>query len=52
MSESLNVLRTGRYEARVKDRLVTVPSEADRQREEWNLSNKAQKSLRKTAEYH
>jgi len=37
MSESLNVLKTGRYEARVKDGLATVSSEADRQREEWNL---------------
>ena len=29
--------------------LVTVISEADRQREIWNLSNKAQKSLREAA---
>ena len=48
MSESLNVLRTGRYEARGKDGLVTVPFEATRQREEWNLSNEAQKSQRET----
>ncbi len=49
MSENLNVLKTGRYEARVKDRLATVLSEADRQREEWNLSNEAQRSLRVAA---
>ena len=47
MSESLNVLRTERYEARVKVMLVTAMAEADRQREEWNLSNEAQKPLRK-----
>ena len=29
--------------------LVTVISEADRQREIWNLSDKAQKSLREAA---
>lgn len=39
MGESLNVLRTGRYETRVKDRLATVLSEATRQREIWDLSN-------------
>lgn len=49
MSESLNVLKTGRYEARGKDGLVTVPSEATRQREEWNLSNEAQRSRRVAA---
>ena len=49
MSESLNIGRTGNYEARVKDGLVTVPSEADRQREIWNLSDKAQRSLREAA---
>ena len=49
MSESLNVLRTGRYEARVKGELATALPEADRQREEWNLSNEAQTSQRETA---
>ena len=49
MSESLSVSRTGRYEARGKDGLVTVPSEATRQREEWNLNNKAQKPRREAA---
>ena len=49
MSESLNVLRTGRYEARTKGRLVTDLSEAGRQWEIWNLSNKAQRSLRENA---
>ena len=49
MSESLNVLKTGRYEARGNDELATVSSEATRQREIWNLSNKAQRSLRETA---
>ena len=49
MSESLNVLKAGKYEAWVKAELVTVSAEADRQREEWNLSNEAQKSLRETA---
>jgi hypothetical protein len=49
VSESLNIVRTGSYESRVKGRLVTVPPEADRQREEWNLSNEAQRSLRKAA---
>ena len=48
MSESLNVSRTERYEARVKAELATVSAEADRQREIWNLSNEAQKSLRET----
>jgi len=49
VNESFNVEIIGNYEARVKDRLVTVLSEADRQREIWNLSNKAQKSLREAA---
>ena len=49
MSESLNIVRTGNYEARVKDGLVTVPSEADRQWEIWNLRNEAQRSLREAA---
>ena len=49
MSESPNVLRTGRYEARGKGGLATVPSEATRQREEWNLNNKAQKPRREAA---
>ena len=49
MSESANVLETGRYEARVKIILATDMIEADRQREEWNLGNKAQKSQRETA---
>ncbi|MHB1902457.1 MAG: hypothetical protein ACYCSO_10430 [Cuniculiplasma sp.] len=49
MSESLNIGKTENYEARVKDGLATVPSEADRQREIWNLSDKAQKSLREAA---
>ncbi|MHB8560028.1 MAG: hypothetical protein ACYDAP_02515 [Thermoplasmataceae archaeon] len=44
MSESLNVERTGNYKARVKVILVTDMTEADRQREIWNLSNKAQRS--------
>ena len=48
MSESLNVLKTGRYEARVKGGMATDPPEADRQWEEWNL-NKAQISLREAA---
>ena len=49
MSESLNIGKTGNYEARVKVVLVTDMTEADRQREEWNLSNKAQRSLREAA---
>ncbi|MHB1440545.1 MAG: hypothetical protein ACYCWK_07480, partial [Cuniculiplasma sp.] len=49
MSESLNIGKTENYEARVKDGLVTVPSEADRQREIWNLRNEAQRSLREVA---
>ena len=49
MSESLDIGKTENYEARVKGMLVTVISEADRQREIWNLSNKAQKSLREAA---
>ena len=49
MSESLNVLRTKRYEARTKDEMVTALFEASRQREIWNLSNEAQKSLRESA---
>ena len=49
MSESLNIGKTGNYEARVKVILVTDMTEADRQREEWNLSNKAQRSLREAA---
>ncbi|MHB8359630.1 MAG: hypothetical protein ACYDCP_09045 [Thermoplasmataceae archaeon] len=49
MSESLNIGKTENYEARVKGMLVTVISEADRQREIWNLSDKAQKSLREAA---
>ena len=49
MSESLYVSRTGRYEAGGKDGLATVPSEATRQREEWNLRNEAQKSQREAA---
>ena len=48
MSESLNVSRTGGYEARVKAELATVSAEADRQWEIWNLSNEAQRSLRET----
>ena len=48
MSESLNVLRTGRYEARVKAELATVSAEADRQRKTWNLRNEALRSLRET----
>ena len=48
MSESLNVSRTERYEARVKAELATVSAEADRQREIWNLSNEAQRSRRET----
>jgi hypothetical protein len=38
-SENLYVLRVGRYEAKGKDRPVTVLSEATQQREEWNLRN-------------
>ncbi|WP_290704784.1 hypothetical protein [Ferroplasma sp. Type II] len=38
MSESLNIGKTENYEARVKGGLATVSSEADRQREIWNLS--------------
>ena len=49
MSESLNIGKTENYEARVKDGLATVPSEADRQREIWNRSNPAQRSLREAA---
>ena len=49
MSESLNIGKTGNYEARVKVVLVTDMTEADRQREEWNLSNKAQRSLGEAA---
>ncbi len=49
MSESLNIGRTENYEARVKDGLATDPPEADRQREIWNLSNEAQRSLREAA---
>ena len=49
MSESLNVLKTGRYEARGNDGLATISSEATRQWEIWNLSNKAQRSLREAA---
>ena len=49
MSESLNVLKTGRYEARGNDGLATVSSEATRQWEIWNHSNMAQRSLHKTA---
>ena len=49
MSESLNIGRTENYEARVKGMLVTAISEADRQREIWNLSDKAQRSLREAA---
>lgn len=49
MSESLNIERTGNYEARVKAILVTGMAEADRQWETWNLSNEAQRSLRRTA---
>ena len=49
MSESLNIGKTGNYEARVKVILVTDMAEADRQREIWNLSNKAQRSLREAA---
>ena len=48
MRESLNVSKTGRYEARVKVMLETVMAEADRQWEIWNLSNEAQRSLRET----
>ncbi len=49
MSESLNVLRIGRYEARVKDGLATVPLEADRQGEIYNPRDGAGKSLREAA---
>ena len=49
MSESLNIGKTENYEARVKGMLVTAISEADRQREIWNLSNEAQRSLREAA---
>ena len=49
MNESFNVLKTGRYEAWVKAEQATVSVEADRQREEWNLGNEAQKSKRGTA---
>ena len=48
MSESLNILKAGRYEARTKGRLATALLEASRQWEIWNLS-KAQKSLREAA---
>ena len=48
MSESLNIERTGNYEARVKAELATVSAEADRQRETWNLRNEALRSLRRT----
>ena len=49
MNESFNVETTGNYEARVKVMLATDMAEADRQREEWNLVNEAQKSLREAA---
>ena len=49
MSESLNIGKTGNYEARVKVIMVTDMTEADRQREIWNLSDKAQRSLREAA---
>lgn len=49
MSESLNAEITGNCKARVKDELATVLSEADRQREIWNLIEEAQRSLRRTA---
>ena len=49
MSESLNVLKTGRYEARGNDELATVSSEATRQWEIWNLRNEVQRSLREAA---
>ncbi len=49
MSESLNVLKTGRYEARGNDGLATVLSEATRQWEIWNHSDMAQRSLREAA---
>ncbi len=49
MSESLITVKTGNCKAWVKDELVTDSSEANRQREIWNLSNEAQKSLRELA---
>ncbi|MHB1441093.1 MAG: hypothetical protein ACYCWK_10325 [Cuniculiplasma sp.] len=49
MSESLNIGKTENYEAWVKGMLATAISEADRQREIWNLSNEAQRSLREAA---
>ena len=49
MSESLNVLKTGKYEARGNDELATVSSEATRQWEIWNLRNEVQRSLREAA---
>ena len=49
MSESLNTVKTGNCKTWVKDELVTVSSEANRQREIRNLSNEAQKSLRELA---
>ena len=49
MSESLITVKTGNCKAWVKDELVTDSSEANRQREIWNLSKEAQKSLRELA---
>ncbi|MHB8562300.1 MAG: hypothetical protein ACYDAP_14290 [Thermoplasmataceae archaeon] len=49
MSESLNIEKTENYEAWVKGGLATAPSEADRQREIWNHSDMAQRSLREAA---
>jgi len=49
VSESLNIVRTGNYEARVKGKLATVLSEADRQWGQRNLSNEARVPLRATA---
>lgn len=49
VSGSLNVLKTGRYEAMVKAEIATISAEADRQREEWKLRDKAQTFQREAA---
>ena len=42
MSESLNISKAGRYEARTKGRLVTALFEASRQWEIWNLARRGE----------
>ena len=45
MSENLNVENARNYETRVKVVLVTDMTQADRQREIWNHSNMAERTL-------